>query len=143
MESELLGGLQKPPWLAFITPTGVFVCWGSLGSSFREHISGQRQQDINTHSTQHTAHGTDLLCLQALPCPRLCSFDRRPAGQKNKQRSSFLACHGYMHASVPFFLINFWSSESSTHRYQLQCAVVVFQPFSELGPMRAKRLFLA
>ena len=114
---------SHPGWL-LSRPQG-FCLPGPFGSSFPEHISGQRPAagHQGPHSTQHTAHSTDLLCLQELPCPRLCSFDRRPAGQKNKQE--LVSCHGHMHASFLFFpSLLAQRSESYTicsldHAYQL------------------------
>jgi len=128
---------SHPGWL-LSRPQG-FCLPGPFGSSFPEHISGQRPAAGHQDPHRHTAHSTDLLCLQELPCPRLCSFDRRPAGQKNKQE--LVSCHGHMHASFLFFPHPFGAANPSRPCSGVDASVsaavcgVVFQPFSELGPI--------
>lgn len=75
----------KATLVGFYHATG--VCWGPLLIIPGTYMNAR--QAIKTHAAHTGQHSTGLLRLQELPCPRLCSFDRRPptgrpAGQENK-----------------------------------------------------------
>lgn len=120
----MLGGLQKPPWLAFITPHRGFACWGPWLIIPRTHTRAAQRSAQRRHRPSRHPRSTQLLSV--------CLFDRRPPDRPDREKRTgarFMswACRMHMHAG---FFFSFWRSLSlvglglspSTHRYQLQCA---------------------